>query len=294
MIDHPSIISADALQAKLEELSSNQKALANKLVIIDTRFALHDKTWGLTSYKKSHIPGARFLDLEKDLSSPVAEHGGRHPLPDIDQLTKTFANLGIHKNETEVVIYDDNQLGFACRCWWLLRYLGHEEVSILNGGFSAWVNRGNKPVSDDEYIAIQPVMGSFTATPNVQMTVNLTMVQKISENQSKVLIDSREPLRYLGKKEPIDPVAGHIPSAINKSWQEITTMDGFIRPINELRNHWSKLKSNAPIVYCGSGVTACVNLFSLHLIGKDKAKLYPGSWSDWCSYQENPIATSGD
>jgi thiosulfate/3-mercaptopyruvate sulfurtransferase len=258
------------------------------LKIIDCRFQLGQPTWGYEQYQKSHIPGACYLDLDRDLSSPVARHGGRHPLPDPDQLAEKLSTIGINSGETWVIAYDDSRFAFSSRLWWLLRYLGHDKIALLDGGWSGW-QRNHCPVSQE----IPPTSpGIFMAKPQSDWIVDIETVKANQENPLTVLIDSRESDRYRGEREPIDPIAAHIPGAICLPWLEVTDEQGNCLPIEAQQERWKDYQNSAEmIVYCGSGVTACVNLFSLAIAqrhsaiaGLSPAKLYLGGWSDWCSY----------
>jgi thiosulfate/3-mercaptopyruvate sulfurtransferase len=253
------------------------------LKIIDCRFALADANLGREQYQTAHIPGSHHLDLNRDLSSPIRVHGGRHPLPDPTALGDKLAAIGIN-SDTLVIIYDDSRFAFAARLWWLCRYYGHDRVAILNGGYSNWVKAGY-PITAD---LPQPVQtGNFQARPQADWIVDIDEVRSIQHSPTHILIDSREPDRYAGKIEPIDPIAGHIPGAVNYPWQDVSKTDGFCLPVEAQQQRWAAITpAIEPIVYCGSGVTACVNLLSLSIAKPDlQAKLYPGSWSDWCSYQ---------
>jgi thiosulfate/3-mercaptopyruvate sulfurtransferase len=252
------------------------------LKIIDCRFALGDPDLGRKQYQTAHIPGAEYLDLNRDLSSPAQVHGGRHPLPDDRVLGAKLAAMGIN-TDTLVVAYDDSRFAFAARLWWLLRYYGHARVAILDGGYSNWVKAGYAVTADRSQ---ETTPGNFQPQIQPNWTVDIDRVRAIQSSPAHILIDSREPDRYLGNTEPIDPVAGHIPSAVNYPWQDVSTPESFALTIESQQQRWAAISPDLePIVYCGSGVTACVNLFSLHLAGIEPAKLYPGSWSDWCSYQ---------
>ncbi|WP_339672724.1 sulfurtransferase [Dasania marina] len=246
-------------------------------VIIDCRFSLAEVEAGRNSYQQSHITGAHYLHLDEDLSGTKAAHGGRHPLPDTQQLQQRLQQLGLNKNQL-VVVYDDQRMAFAARLWWLLRYMGHEQVKILEGGYSAWQQAGL--LCDN----VQPIStpGDFMASPKPEWVVSREQV--LNRAADTVLIDSREAARYQGLEEPIDPVAGHIEGAVNFPWQSVTDEQGCF--VNEqVQPRWQQLLSSKELmVYCGSGVTACVNLLSLAEAGRDDAKLYAGSWSDWCSY----------
>lgn len=271
MTDPQSVVSASWL---LEHLDDPQVTIA------DCRFSLADPELGFVQYRASHIQGAYYLDLNRDLSSPVGQHGGRHPLPNPDQLANKLSAMGVN-SQTLVVAYDDSHFAFAARLWWLLRYLGHDRVAVLNGGFKGWQVAGY-PVTD----AIPtPQMATFVPQMQRSQVVDIAAVKARLDCPGVVLVDSRESDRYLGKREPIDKIAGHIPGAVNYPWQEVSDAQGYLRSHAEQRRHWEKLEGAEEIlVYCGSGVTACVNLLSLELAGIHTGKLYAGSWSDWCSY----------
>lgn len=251
------------------------------VVIIDCRFQLTDSHWGYQQYLMSHIRGAYYLDLNQDLSAPVTQHGGRHPLPNPEQLTAKLGALGISVGETWVIAYDDSRSCFAARLWWLLRYLGHERVSILDGGWNGWKNAGN-PISNDVPI---PTPTQFIPQIQSDWIVDIETVKALREKPSVILVDSRESDRYYGVREPIDPIAGHIQGAINSPWSQVTDETGYFRSVEDQQRLWDNYQTvEEMIIYCGSGVTACVNLFSLTLTRRQNVKLYPGGWSDWCSY----------
>ena len=255
-----------------------------QIVIVDCRFRLADPNWGEAEYRTSHIKGAYYLNLDRDLSSQVQTHGGRHPLPDLNLLAQKFADLGIVKNETLVVAYDDSRFAFAARLWWLLRYLGHDAVVLLDGGWNDWLKH-DYPVSN---IVPEAKAGSFTPQPNLDWLVDINTVKSAQNRDEVVIIDSRDRDRYLGEREPIDPIAGSIPGAVNSPWKQVSNEAGYLQPLETQRQLWENFQSaDEIIVYCGSGVTACVNLFSLNLTGFHNTKLYPGGWSDWCSYLQN-------
>jgi thiosulfate/3-mercaptopyruvate sulfurtransferase len=252
-----------------------------QVIIIDCRFSLADPELGRKQYQTSHILGAFYLDLNRDLSSPVGKHGGRHPLPNIEELGEKLAAIGVNSQESLVVAYDDSRFGFAARLWWLLRYLGHDKVAVLDGGWKSWVN-GNYPVTEAIPTA-KP--GKFVVDLRSPMVVDIETVKIRKDLPEVILVDSREGERYRGEKEPIDPIAGHIPGAVNYPWQEVTDEQGKAKPPEAQKSRWSKVENaEEVIVYCGSGVTACVNLLSLEIAGIKTPKLYAGSWSDWCSY----------
>ncbi len=255
------------------------------VAIADCRFSLMQPDSGEQQYQDGHIPGAYYLDLNRDLSSPVKKHGGRHPLPNPDNLAQTLRQMGVNSvspdGATLVVAYDDSRFAFASRLWWLLRYLGHTNVAVLDGGWTAWKAAGY-PVTT-EIPATKA--GNFTPQPHPEQVVTIEQVKARKDLPTVVLVDSREDDRYRGEREPIDPIAGHIPGAVNYPWQEVTTDQGLARSLEAQQQRWQALAdADEIIVYCGSGVTACVNLLSLELAGISTAKLYAGSWSDWCSY----------
>ena len=274
MQDTNSIVSSEWLAAHLDD---------PKVIIIDCRFSLADPELGQQQYKTNHIPGAFYLDLNRDLSSPVSKHGGRHPLPNPTELAEKLSAIGI-TDETLIVAYDDSRFAFAARLWWLLRYMGCARVAILDGGFSAWQTAGY-PTSDT---LPTPQPGKFIPQLQPGWVVDIDTVKTRKDKPGVVLIDSRESDRYQGLSEPIDPIAGHIPSAVNYPWQEVTGEGEKARSQVEQQQRWAQIQpAEEIIVYCGSGVTACVNLLSLEIAGIHDAKLYAGSWSDWCSYLVN-------
>jgi thiosulfate/3-mercaptopyruvate sulfurtransferase len=263
------IVSADWLRLHLDD---------PQIVILDCRFSLMEPDSGTHQYETSHIPGAYYLHLNQDLASPVQAHGGRHPLPNLDTFSSKLRQMGIN-DDTWVVCYDSARLSYASRAWWLLRYLGHNRTLLLNGGWQAWTAM-HYPTSKD-----YPHRRSGQFTPKIQAhwTVDIDQVKAGISRPGTVLVDSRETVRYRGDREPIDPVAGHIPGALSYPWQQVTDERGYIT-VERQADRWTDIQDMPEIiVYCGSGVTACVNLLSLSLVGIE-AKLYVGSWSDWCSY----------
>lgn len=256
-----------------------------RVAIADCRFSLTDPDLGRQQYQQSHIPGARYFDLNHDLSGPVGEHGGRHPLPHPDHLADKLAAAGISSEPepepTWIVAYDDARFAFAARFWWLLRHLGHTRVAVLDGGFSQWQAAGY-PLTDA--VTIRPP-GHFVPRIQPAEVLDMAAVRSRQGQPGIVLVDSREGERYRGEQEPIDPIAGHIPGAVNYPWKTVSNAQGYIYPVAAQKQRWADLTSASEIVvYCGSGVTACVNLLSLELAGLSQTKLYAGSWSDWCSY----------
>lgn len=249
------------------------------LVILDCRYNLSAPEAGHEAFLAGHIPAARYASLHRDLSGPVQRYGGRHPLPTPSQF-QAFARAAGISSETQVVVYDEQRFAFAARAWWLLRHFGHQRVAILNGGLSAW-NKTGQPLEGGAGTEITP--GDFVAHAREEELLHHDDIYPALANPPWQLVDAREPKRFAGNEEPIDPIAGHIPTAINMPWQEITDAEGYLRPLPDLQAHWQNIPADDDIVcYCGSGVTACVNLFALAQLGRS-ARLYPGSWSDWCA-----------
>ncbi len=255
----------------------------DKLVIVDCQFELGNPESGHRSYLEGHIPGAVYADLEKDLSGDKGEHGGRHPLPDQEQLQRLVERLGIEQN-SKVILYDSQYGTMASRLWFLLGFAGHKQRAVLNGGIEAWRGEGLK--IETKVPRVQ--RSQYSISLDKSMIVSMSDVKQAHLN-GRTIIDSRAPERYAGEVEPIDQKAGHIPGAVNYFWRD-----------NILENQiWKDPRERVgenehgqePIVYCGSGVTACVNLLAFQEAGIH-AKLYPGSYSDWISYEDNEIETS--
>jgi len=263
---------------------------APDVVIADCRFQLGQVDAGRQAYGESHLPGAIHFDLDQDLSAPIGEHGGRHPLPDLATLALKLGRAGISR-DTKVIAYDDQGGAMASRFWWLLKYLGHEQVFVLAEGFSAWQREGH-PVDG---LQVTPVPATFIANPQADMLVGVADVRAKLGQAGTILLDSREAVRYRGESEPIDKAAGHIPGAINKFWKDILDLEGRVKDAAALVANYAELPSDQEIiVYCGSGVTATPNVLGLSEAGFKNVKLYAGSWSDWISYAENPVATGDE
>lgn len=257
-----------------------------RVIFADCRYSLQDPSQGIEQYEKEHIPGAVYFDLEQDLSSDAKETGGRHPLPSLDQIRNKLESSGIDPNTT-IIAYDDQSSAMASRLLWLMKYMGHSDVFIMDGGFSAWLEQGyptSTVVYQQEKTTYQPHLHN-----------NLIATQddvKDKVNQPNVaIIDSRSYERYSGKEEPIDKKAGHIPSAHHYFWKDLFR-EGHWIPIDELQNRFSDLNHYEEIVvYCGSGVTATPNVVALWRSGFERVRLYVGSWSDWISNPKNDIQT---
>ena len=262
------------------------------LVILDCRFALEDPDYGRCSYAEGHIEGAQYADLERHLSGPVTKGvTGRHPLPAADTLVRQLRAWGINA-DTDVVLYDDGPGAFAARAWWLLAWLGKRDgVFILDGGLKAWHGAGF-PLSLDAPII---EAGTFDGTPDNHLLLDAEHLQKRLGQPGLTLIDARAQARFRGDVEPIDPVAGHIPGAQCAAFNENLGSDGRFLPAEQLKQRFAaQLQGRSPddlVAYCGSGVTACHNLFALGLAGYPLGTLYAGSWSEWITDPSRAIAT---
>lgn len=258
-------------------------------VVVDCRFNLMDIEAGPRAYQENHLPGARYAHLDKDLSSPITPTSGRHPLPDPERLAYTLGAWGIGP-ETQVVAYDDTGgMLAAARLWWLLRWLGHQAVAVLDGGFSVWRRQG-LPLTADMPV-VEPAL--FIAKPDDRQW--LTIDQILTLPAENVLLDARGAARYRGKMEPIDPIAGHIPGAMNLPTEGHLTAEGcFLQPA-ELQARFNAILGerlpSAVVHNCGSGVTACHNALAMEVAGLNGSRLYAGSWSEWIRDPTRPIAT---
>lgn len=251
-------------------------------VIVDCRFDLAAPAAGEQAYEQAHIPGAVYAHLDRDLSAPVTGRNGRHPLPDVAAMEATFGRLGIGP-DVRVVAYDQDTGMFASRLWWMLRYVGHAAVAVLDGGWAAWV-RGGYPVRAGDETRPAAV---FTASPRPSMHVPLDEVLSLVGRDGTCLVDARSPERFEGRSEPLDRVAGHIPGAINHFYRLNVDETGAMLPPDALRQIYEPLLGGsgpeAIVMYCGSGVTACHNLLAMEHAGLHGARLYAGSWSEWSS-----------
>ncbi|MBB3104975.1 sulfurtransferase [Azomonas macrocytogenes] len=270
------------------------RLLQPKLVVLDCRFALEDPAYGQHGYDTGHIPGAYFADLEKDLSAPVQPgRTGRHPLPDPTHLLARLRTWGID-DDCDVVLYDDGPGTFAARAWWLLAWLGKREgVCLLDGGLKAW-READLPLTTT---LPKPYQGNLHGEPDPTVVIDATGLQQHLDSAELTLLDARALPRFRGEVEPIDPVAGHIPGASCAPFTENLGPDGRFLPQEQLRQRFSALLANrAPeklVAYCGSGVTACHNLFAFCLAGYPLPRLYAGSWSEWITDPTRPVATTG-
>lgn len=263
-----------------------------RVVVADCRFDLADPEAGRRQYEEGHIPGAVFFDLDKDLSRPAAGSGGRHPLPPLDEFVAALTERGIGEG-TAVVCYDDSGGGMAARLWWMLRYIGHEAVALLDGGWSAWV-RGGLPVarSSSGRPPVLPASRPVKVRLRTDMAADAPAVRRIVEKGGGVIVDSRAPERWRGETEPLDPVAGRIPGSVNYPWQQALDDEGRMPSPETLARRFQPLAGRGDVVvHCGSGVTGCLNVLAMKRAGLEGVRLYVGGWSDWCSDADNPVAT---
>lgn len=258
-------------------------------VVVDCRFNLQQPAAGSRLYAKGHIPGAFYADLDRDLAGVRTANSGRHPLPEVAQIEKTLSGFGI-RPESRVVVYDEGGGALAARLWWLLRWLGHGQVSLLDGGYAAWCAAG-LPVS-----AEQPAghAGRFVGRPGSMPVRTTADIEAALGTSRMLLLDLRAHDRYLGRVEPIDPVAGHVPGAVSAPFSANLGADNHFHPVADLRRHYSALLGDRPaaevVCMCGSGVTACHGIFALELAGWPGVSLYVGSWSEWIRSAARPVA----
>jgi thiosulfate/3-mercaptopyruvate sulfurtransferase len=262
------------------------------LLLLDCRHDLMNPQHGPHAYASGHIPGAVRIDLDQDLAAPKTGSNGRHPLPAPDVAAVRFAAKGVRRDRA-IVLYDDAGHNYSVRAWWMLRWLGHPDVALLDGGYPAWVAAGG---AVDREPAV-PVTGAFSPAPRLGATVDVHYMQAFHALPSVCVIDARAPERFRGEHEPIDPVAGHIPGAQNRWFKQNLNPDGTFKSPTVLAEEFSRLlagRSPREVVHqCGSGVTACHNLFAMELAGLCGSRLYPGSWSEWIADPSRPVASGG-
>lgn len=278
---HTTLIDAATLASQLTD---------SHVIAIDCRFDLARPEAGELAYADGHIPGAAYAHLDRDLSGQKTGHNGRHPLPSPAALSATLGRLGINAS-TQVIAYDQDNGMYASRLWWLLRWMGHEAVAVLDGGFAAWVADGHAVVAGVEVHTSR----AFSGVPKPEFIVDAEAVGALAGSRAARVIDARAPERYRGEVEPIDPVAGHIPGAVNY-WFLRNMENGRFRSADALRAEFEVLVAGVAVdqvvSYCGSGVTGCHNLLALEHAGLRGARLYPGSWSEWVSDPSRPVEKS--
>ena len=279
-MDYTTLVDGATLQQHLDD---------PEWCVVDLRHQLADTGYGERAYAASHIRGAIFLHLDRDLSGPMTGTNGRHPLPDAERLKARLGAVGIG-NDTQVVVYDDAQGMIAGRLRWLLRWLGHTRVAFLDGGFPPWPAEG-RPVD-----AVLPSRAPtrFAGSPDPRMLVDAATLLASLESPELCLIDARGPDRFRGENETIDPVGGHIPGARNRFFKDNLEADGRFKPAALLRAEYLALMAGAVpaqvVAQCGSGVSACLDLLAMEIAGLHGARLYAGSWSEWCSDPARPVA----
>jgi thiosulfate/3-mercaptopyruvate sulfurtransferase len=261
-----------------------------KWVIVDCRYLLQDHGAGRRLYDAVHIPGAFFASMEDDLSGPKTGTNGRHPLPDPERFAAFLRELGVN-DDTQLVSYDAGADMTAARFWFLAKYIGHAAVAVLDGGFAAWAGTG-KPVTAKE--PARPGNGTIKARPHPELAVNVDDVLQSLQEREFTLLDARGPDRFVGQNENVDPVAGHIPGAINRPFRSnFTGPLGLMKPADQLRSEFDAI-GVAPkqlVHQCGSGVSAAVNMLAMEVAGLGPTRLYPGSWSEWCADRSRPMVT---
>lgn len=259
-----------------------------QVCVVDLRWYLTEPARGRSEYLAAHIPGAAFLSIDSDLSAPPAAGPGRHPLPTPEAFAAAAGRAGI-SNDTHVVAYDASGGPYATRLWWLLRYFGHSNVSLLDGGWMEWLARGYLTESGD-----MPILpATFTANPDSARVLDAAAIEQLRHNAAALILDARASDRYQGLIEPIDPRAGHIPGAKSAPFAANLRENGSFKSAEELRAHYAALGADTAqqiACYCGSGVTATHDIFALILAGYAEPKLYEGSWSDWSSDPARPAA----
>lgn len=271
-------------------VSPAEVAAAPQWRVFDCSHDLADPARGQALYAEGHLPGALHAHLDTVLAGPRDGRNGRHPLPDPAVLAAWLGQAGVTRADT-VVACDRSGGAFAARLWWLLRWLGHERVAVLDGGVPAWVAEGR--LLTQEVPAFVPTV--YELRPDRSRWVDAAQVAAMLQGGAGVIVDARAASRYAGVGETLDPVGGHIPGAINRPYADNLQPDGRFKPAAVLRQEWQAVLAGQPpaavVSQCGSGVTACHNLLALEVAGWPGARLYPGSWSEWCSDPARPVAT---
>lgn len=269
-----------------------QHVLEPDWIVIDCRHDLVNPTAGRSAYDAGHIPNAQFANLDTALSDkargPNGTFRGRHPLPDREKFIETLRVWGVNPS-SQVVAYDAQGGMFAARLWWMLRWVGHEAVAVLDGGLPAWIAEGM-------WLSTEPgakVRGNITLQTPLVSTANAEDIVRNLSSAACNVIDARAPDRYRGENETLDPVGGHIPGARNRFFKDNLQANGCFKPAAQLRAEFESFVTNPgkTVMQCGSGVTACHNLLAMEIAGLSGAALYPGSWSEWCSDPSRPVAT---
>jgi thiosulfate/3-mercaptopyruvate sulfurtransferase len=276
---HTTLISTELLAQHLNDSS---------WLIADCRYNLKDEHWGRQQYIDAHVPGAVFVNLAHDLAGPRTGRNGRHPLPSPEVMAATFGRLGIG-DATQVIAYDQDAGPFASRLWWMLHYVGHDAVAVLDGGFAKWMGEGRRTRAAEE------TRRPAAFTPRLRPEMRLTVEEVVAHlgDSSMLLVDARSPERYQGQPDPLDNVPGHIPGARNRFYRRNISEAGTMLPVSELKADFEGVlegrSAKEAVMYCGSGVTACHNLLAMEHAGLRGAKLFAGSWSEWEADPKRPI-----
>ena len=270
------------------QLAERLAAQPDSCVVFDCRHDLAKPEAGAAAYAEAHVPGARFMHLDRDMAGPLTGRNGRHPLPDPETFAAKLRAAGVNA-DSQVIAYDDSGGMYAARLWWMLRWLGHDAVAVLDGGWKQWLSEGR---ATDSEIPVAKA-GSFTprqGTPGVDVHDVLSHLGKAGMQ----IVDARAEDRYRGENETMDPVAGHIPGALNRAFRHNLDAGGRFKQSTQLKQEFQAVLGGiapAQVVHqCGSGVTACHNLLAMEIAGLAGSRLYPGSWSEWCSDASRPIA----
>lgn len=281
----------------IEPAQLSQETANPDWLVLDCRFDLAHPQWGAESYRAGHVPQAIYAHLEHDLSGPVTADSGRHPLPDTESLASTLGRWGVDAC-VQVVAYDQGSGAYAARLWWLLRWVGHIGVAVLNGGFAAW-QQAALPLSTQPSVRQARQFVPRLQGPQVASTADLAQWVRAGEltRGERTVIDARSADRFAGQNETLDPVAGHVPGARNHPLARNLDERGRFLPAAALRARWLETLGGKPpaqvVSMCGSGVTACHNLLALEVAGLSGAQLYAGSWSEWIRDARRPVEPSG-
>jgi thiosulfate/3-mercaptopyruvate sulfurtransferase len=271
-------------------LAERLAAAPGSVLVFDCRFDLTAPDAGEQAYAEGHIPGAYYLHLDRDLSGAKTGTNGRHPLPERAALVDTLASFGLNEGQ-QVVAYDAHGGMYAARLWWLLRWLGHDSVALLDGGLAAWQAAGQSL----EKSAPPKTQGTFKAHKPLQVTIDAQAIERSIGTRDHLLIDARANDRYRGENETLDRVGGHIPGALNHFFKDNLSAEGRFKTAHELREAFTGLigttSADRVVLQCGSGVTACHNALAMEIAGLHGAALYPGSWSEWSADPGRPVAT---
>ncbi len=278
-MSYTTLVDVETLQAHLDDPN---------WLVVDVRHQLSDTGYGEHAYAAGHVPGAVFLHCDRDLSGAMSGGNGRHPLPDPERLAQRLGDIGIGAL-TQVVVYDDAQGMIAGRLWWLLRWLGHDAVALLDGGLPAWQAAGGTLTS-----VVPTLLPRAFVTRPQDLSVNADYVLERLETPHMRLVDARGADRFRGENETIDPVAGHIPGAVNRCFKDNLLPDGRFKTAARLRAEWLAVLAGSPpdlvVHQCGSGVSACLNMVAMEVAGLPGSRLYAGSWSEWCADPGRPVA----